>query len=87
VTTRAADLAADAATGQPVQQERTLRIEMFAARPFVRDMTMVPVYDAIVRSSAKASPQDSADPELVGAVFEHLPGGSRDTGRDSLAAQ
>jgi len=87
VTTRAAGLTADAPTGQPVQPERTLRIEMFAARPFVRDMTMVPVYDAIVRSSAIASPQNSADPELVGAAFEHLPGGSLDTGRDALAAQ
>lgn len=87
VTTRAAGQTADAATGQAIQQERTLRIEMFAARPFVRDMTMVPVYDAIVRSTARANSQDSADPALVGAAFEQLPGGSRDTGRDTLAAQ
>jgi hypothetical protein len=87
VTTRAAGPTAEAATGQPVQQERTLRIEMFAAKPFVRDMTMVPVYDAVVRAAPRASHQDSADPALVGAAFEHLPGGSRDTGRDALAAQ
>ena len=87
VTTRAAGQTADAATGRLVQQERTLRIEMFAAKPFVRDMTMVPVYDAIVRSTARASSQDSVDPALVGAAFEHLPGGVHDTGRDALAAQ
>jgi hypothetical protein len=61
--------------------ERALHIEMFAAKPFMQDMSMVPVYDATVRPAGPAGL-----PDLMKAAFEQFPGtpGQRTV---SLAAQ
>jgi hypothetical protein len=61
--------------------ERALHIEMFAARPFMKDMSMVPMYDAVVRPAGAAGL-----PDLMKAAFEQFPGapGQRTV---SLAAQ
>ena len=52
-----------------VTHERSVRIEMFAAKPYVRNMNLVPVYDMTVRSSGGAGSLDSAMPELVKAAL------------------
>lgn len=48
-----------------------LRIEMYAAGPFMKDMSFVPVYDARVRAEGDGA---AALPELMKAAFQGFPG-------------
>lgn len=73
-----------APTGAGARAERTLHIEMFAAKAFIKDMTLVPVYDAVVRAPAAVG--GAALPDLVKAAFEQFPGASGQR-TVSLAAQ
>jgi hypothetical protein len=66
------DATKSAATEAPA---RTLRIEMFAAKPFMKDMSFVPVYDARVSTPAAGDAAGSL-PELMKAAFEDFPGKS-----------
>lgn len=57
--------------------ESSVRIEMFAAKPYVRNMKLVPVYDMTVRSSGGNGSLDAAMPELVKAALAPIAGGRR----------
>ena len=61
--------------------ERTLRIEMFEVKAFMRNMQMVPVFDTTVRSSGSSGAGESAVPELMKAAFEEFPGSPGTTRR------
>lgn len=61
--------------------ERTLRIEMFDTKAFMREMKMVPVFDRTLRSSGSSGAIESAVPEMMKAAFEDFPGAPGTTRR------
>jgi hypothetical protein len=66
--------AAETAAAPGPKYERELRIEMFETKAFMRNMKMVPLYDATLRSWASAPDAAGALPELMKAAFEEFPG-------------
>ncbi len=67
--------------------ERTLRIEMFETKAFMRDMKMVPVFDRTLRSSGSSGSVESAVAELMKAAFEDFPGAPGTTRRTAELPQ
>jgi hypothetical protein len=67
--------------------ERTLRIEMFDTKAFMRNMKMVPVFDMTLRSSGTSAAAESAVPELMKAAFEEFPGPAGTTRRTAALPQ
>ena len=61
--------------------ERTLRIEMFETKTFMRNMKMVPAFDRTLRSSGSSVAAEHAIPELMKAAFEEVPGAPGTTRR------
>ena len=83
----AAEPAAAASAPPPeADHERSVRIEMFAAKPFMRNMRLVPVYDMTVRSSDSVGSVDAAMSDLVKAALAPIAGGRR-TGSEVRQAQ